>query len=38
MHRGDTEKNIQDEVQPPIVWYNIHKHINADAYVPMAQW
>ena len=38
MHRGDIEQNTQDKVKPIIRFYNIHKYINADADVTMAQW
>ena len=38
MHQGDIEQNTQDEVQPIIIFYNIHKHINANADVTMVQW
>ena len=29
MHCVDIEQNKQDELQPTIILYNIHKHINA---------
>ena len=38
MYQGDIEKNTQDEAQPTIILYNIHKYINADADLTMVQW
>ena len=38
MHWVDIEHNNQDEVQPIIILYKIHKYVNADTYVTMSQW
>ena len=37
MHWGDIEQITQDEVKPKIILYNIHKRINEETYVKMAQ-
>ena len=38
MHRGYIELNIQHEVHPTVIFYNIQKHINEDAYVMITHW